>query len=164
MELALFHMLQCIAVRECLIFCLKQGDGFQIPGIRMGGHRFQMLVIVQWIGKLSSCCLRTLKLILTHGMDDAGRTPLSYAAEEGNIYCIIDLIQDGRIDLDSRDNEGRMPLLYAIMRSQIGAVSLLLRTGKVSIAYIDRCGLSPMDYARRYKHPGILGLLYCLTA
>ncbi|KAG5301903.1 pfs domain-containing protein [Histoplasma ohiense] len=113
---------------------------------------------------------KVIKLLLANpevdpnSRDDAGRTPLSYAAEEGNTYCIIDLIQDGRIDLDSRDNEGRTPLLYAIIRSQIGAVSLLLRTGKVSIAYIDRCGLSPMDYARRYKHPGILGLLYCLTA
>jgi ankyrin repeat protein len=61
-----------------------------------------------------------VKLLLETGKVDVdskdnnyGRTPLSWAAENGHEAVVKLLLETGKVDVDSKDNYGRTPLSWA---------------------------------------------------
>jgi ankyrin repeat protein len=64
-----------------------------------------------------------------------GRTPLSYAAENGHDAAVKLLVDTEGVDVNSKDYPYRKtPFSYAVMRGQETTIKLLLDTGRV---YID---------------------------
>jgi ankyrin repeat protein len=60
--------------------------------------------------------------------DNLGRTPLSYATENGHGAIFILLLNTGKFDLKVKDNSGRTPLLYAAKNRNEVIVKALLDT------------------------------------
>ena len=75
--------------------------------------------------------------LLRHGRrpdlkDSYGRTPLSWAAENGHDGVVKLLLETGKVNADSKDvTFGRTPLIWAAGNGHDGIVKLLIDTGKV---------------------------------
>ncbi|OCT48904.1 Ankyrin repeat protein [Cladophialophora carrionii] len=76
--------------------------------------------------------------------DGVGRTPLSYAAQEGNQNVMEVLLASGKVDADSRDINGRTPLSHA---RDYMAARVLLASGRVNIGSRDEVGRTPLWHA-----------------
>ena len=57
--------------------------------------------------------------------DDAGRTPLSFAAEHGQEAVVKLLLEQGGVDIGSKDSEGSNSLHYAAQNNHFGVVTLI---------------------------------------
>lgn len=80
--------------------------------------------------------------------DAKGRTPLSYAAQDGLTDC-VDLLLDQGVDANQTDKLGRTPLSYgAERRVDKGIVKLLLRRD-VHADQEDAKGRTPLSYAAK---------------
>ncbi|KAL8370607.1 hypothetical protein RB595_000805 [Gaeumannomyces hyphopodioides] len=91
--------------------------------------------------------------------DEKGRTPLSYAAENGHGAVKL-LLATGRVDVESKDKRGRTPLSYAAANGHEAAVKLLLATGRVDVESKDKdSGLIPLSYAAANGHEAVVKLL-----
>ena len=113
----------------------KEGEGFS------GSHwigRFGLLPLLeQWIDKrfdLDQCTY-------------AGRTPLSWAAENGQEATVKQLLSTGKVEVDLKDNYGQTPLSWAAENGQEATVKQLLETGKVDINSKDNRGQTPLLWA-----------------
>ena len=58
--------------------------------------------------------------------DEDGRTPLSWAAAEGQLEVVKLLLEKEGADVDCKDKYGRTPLWWAAVRGQLEVVKLLL--------------------------------------
>ncbi|KAL6833536.1 ankyrin repeat-containing domain protein [Trichoderma sp. SZMC 28015] len=61
--------------------------------------------------------------------DTDGRTPLSWAAENGSVAVTAKLLATGLVDADSRDEWHNTPLFYAVANNHENVVKLLLEAG-----------------------------------
>jgi ankyrin repeat protein len=77
--------------------------------------------------------------------DDAGRTPLGYAAGFGNTAMLKALL-DNRARVDYRDKFGRIPLHWAAELGQVEAIRLLL-AAKSPVDATARQGITPLMLA-----------------
>ena len=92
--------------------------------------------------------LRTLE---DHGaffdrVDNAGRTPLHWAAQSGQIATCEDLLDSQQVDRSAADRDGQTPLWTAITNCQWEVVDLLLRAG-VSVEESNKSGQTPLSWA-----------------
>nr|XP_036586253.1 ankyrin repeat-containing protein [Colletotrichum truncatum]KAF6796660.1 ankyrin repeat-containing protein [Colletotrichum truncatum] len=91
--------------------------------------------------------------------DNSGRTPLFYAAGEGNEKTMRALLETGKVDADSRDNEGRTPLSWAAQGGLEAVVKALLETGKVDADSRDNDGQTPLSWAAIVGHEAVVQTL-----
>ena len=91
--------------------------------------------------------------------DSYGRTPLSYAAENGHTVVVKILLDSGQVDVDSRDISSLTPILYAAVIGFEAVVKLLLETGKVEVDSRADHGRTPLLYAAANGYEGIVKLL-----
>ncbi|GAT20835.1 ankyrin repeat protein [Aspergillus luchuensis] len=89
-----------------------------------------------------------------------GRTPLSWAAENGHEGVIKLLLDTGRVDIESKDSEhGRTPLSWAARYGHERVVQLLLDTRRVDVESKDLDNQTPLSWAAEIGHEGVVKLL-----
>jgi ankyrin repeat protein len=79
------------------------------------------------------------------GLDRMGRSPLHYAALEGNVESVRALLASGLI-ADALDDDGMTPLHFAVQSKVADVVALLLKAG-VSADTPDTQGNTPLSTA-----------------
>ncbi|KAI9931069.1 hypothetical protein MW887_010726 [Aspergillus wentii] len=85
--------------------------------------------------------------------DSYGRTPLSWAAENGHGVVVTLLLETQRINLDSESKSGRTPLSFAAENGHAMVVKLLFETGKVNLESRDTFhGVTPLSWAAWRGH------------
>ncbi|SPO03229.1 uncharacterized protein DNG_05911 [Cephalotrichum gorgonifer] len=93
-------------------------------------------------------------------MDAYGRTPLAWAAAEGQEAAVERLLATGKVNLDSKDGLfGSTPLLRAADNGHEAVVRLLLATGRVDVESRDDHGFTPLSWAAFRGNEAILKLL-----
>ncbi len=75
-------------------------------------------------------------------MDRGGFTPLLYAAREGCVACVKELLA-GRADINLPDPRGTTPLVIAIMNMQFDTAKALIEAG-ADIQLWDFSGMTPL--------------------
>lgn len=88
----------------------------------------------------------------------AGITPLTLAAEKGNLPIIQLLVERGHADVDQKSNYGITPLIAAAAAGQSKAVIYLLGQGADS-KLKDDSGKIPLLYASKFNEPQVISLL-----
>ncbi|KFY52229.1 hypothetical protein V496_08591 [Pseudogymnoascus sp. VKM F-4515 (FW-2607)] len=91
--------------------------------------------------------------------DDKGRTPLSWAAQHGQVATVKLLVERNDVNADSRDNKGRTPLLQAVQYGHAAIVKLLAECNDVDADSKDNFGRTPLSWAVQYGHAAIVELL-----
>jgi ankyrin repeat protein len=103
--------------------------------------RFGLLPLLkQWIDKrceLDQC-------------DSSGRTPLSWAAENGQEATAKQLLDTKQVDVDSKDKYGWTPLSRAAANGQEATAKQLLDTKQVDVNSKDKYGRTPLSWAAGY--------------
>ncbi|KAF2175872.1 hypothetical protein K469DRAFT_763229 [Zopfia rhizophila CBS 207.26] len=79
--------------------------------------------------------------------DSSGRTPLSWAAENGHEVVVKLLLATERVDLDSKDKDGQTPLWRAAEKGHEAVVELLLARRDVDVNSKDVSGITPLWWA-----------------
>ena len=74
-----------------------------------------------------------------------GRTPLHYAACNGNCECIEELLNSAA-NINSQDDDGMTPLMYAVNHEFFDCVEILLSYG-ADLEIRDNENRSVIDYA-----------------
>ena len=88
-----------------------------------------------------------------------GRTPLSYAAENGH-EAVVKLLFEKGADLESKDNEfGRTPLSWAARNGHEAVVKLLLEKGADLESKDNEYGRTPLWWAAGNGHEAVVKLL-----
>ncbi|KAH8588258.1 ankyrin repeat protein, partial [Bisporella sp. PMI_857] len=77
--------------------------------------------------------------------DSYGKTPLSWAAENGHEAVVRLLLDTSKANIDLQDNKyGQTPLLWAAENGHEAVVRLLLGTGKVDVDSRGKSGQAPL--------------------
>ena len=91
--------------------------------------------------------------------DSYGRTPLSWATENGREAVVKLLLGREPVEVNSKDIDGRTPLLYAVENGHEAVVKLLLGREGVEVNSKDIDGRTPLSYAAVYGHEAVVKLL-----
>jgi ankyrin repeat protein len=91
--------------------------------------------------------------------DSYGRTPLSWAAEEGHEGVVKLLLEIGKANADLGDEDGWTPLSRAAWEGHEGIAKLLLEIGKANADLEDSYGRTPLSRAAERGHEAVVKLL-----
>lgn len=89
--------------------------------------------------------------------DTAGRTPLSWAAEQGHLSVLRFLGERGAL-VDASDASGHTPLFQAVLAGQREAAQLLITRG-ANVNVRDQYGDTPLIMASAKGHAALVRLL-----
>ena len=90
--------------------------------------------------------------------DSYGRTPLSWAAENGH-EAVVKLLLEKGAELETKDKDyGQTPLSYAASRGHEALVKLLLEKG-AELKTKSNNGQTPLSYAAENGHEAVVKLL-----
>ncbi|SPN99015.1 uncharacterized protein DNG_02054 [Cephalotrichum gorgonifer] len=84
--------------------------------------------------------------------DEDGRTPLSWAAEEGHADVVRFLLGTGQVDVDTQEECGLTALSRAAAQGRAEVVRILLDTGRVNLD-------QPLLYAAEEGHADVVQML-----
>jgi hypothetical protein len=91
--------------------------------------------------------------------DSNGRTPLSWAAEQGHEKVVKLLLGREDVSVDSKDCLDRTPLLWAAKHGQEAVVKLLVDNANVDVDSEDRTGHTPLGWAVQLGYDEMVKLL-----
>jgi ankyrin repeat protein len=114
---------------------IELGKGFS--GCHWLGRFGLLLLLEEWVSRQYDL----------DQYDFSGRTPLSWAAENGHEAVVKLLIGCDKVDVDSKDKSGRTPLSWAAENGEEVVVKLLVETGKVDVDSKDNFGQTPLARA-----------------
>ena len=100
------------------------------------------------------------KVVDVNTTDEDGRTPLSWASENGYTTAVKLLLDSSNVDLNSRDNHyGLTPLSRAAGKGHEAVVKLLLDSGKADADSKDYSRRTPLSWAALNGHEAVVKLL-----
>ncbi|KAF3209746.1 hypothetical protein TWF679_007284 [Orbilia oligospora] len=88
-----------------------------------------------------------IEVIPADPKDATRRTPLSWAAMEGQAGVVKILLESGNVDVNSKDAIGRTPLSWAAINRKAGIVRLLLESGNADVNPKDDLNRTPLLWA-----------------
>jgi len=92
--------------------------------------------------------------------DESGKTPLGWAASEGDEGILKVLLERKDVNPDHADTEyGRTPLSWAAGRGHKGIVKILLKRDDVNPDQADKSGKTPLSWAALEGHEEIFKML-----
>jgi hypothetical protein len=153
------HFLDCKAKVEAssqALFAVKRYSGHlnysqRVPRQMTGLHLAAFFGVQEALNSLLEY-LHTLDL-----RDSYGRTPLSWAAENGR-ETVVTLLLDKGANFESKDNDGRTPLSWAAELRDEAVVTLLLDKG-ADLESEDNDGRAPLLLAAEVGHEAVATLL-----
>jgi len=108
---------------------------------------------------LESCVNELGKDNIWNIEDNAGRTPLSWAAGQGHEAAVRLLVEREDVDADSKDTNDRTPLLWAAEGGHEAVVRLLVEREDVDADSMDIDGQTPLSWAAEEGHEAVVRLL-----
>ncbi|KAH9205014.1 hypothetical protein DL95DRAFT_318379 [Leptodontidium sp. 2 PMI_412] len=102
-----------------------------------------------------------LVVVDANAMDENGRTPLSWAAQNGQEAVVKLLLDTSKVDADSKDQYDQTPLSWVAQNGHkaIAVVKLLFDTGKVDANAMDENGRTPLSWAAQNGQVAVVKLL-----
>jgi ankyrin repeat protein len=97
------------------------------------------------------------KTIHVDPKDSDGRTPLSWAAENGH-EVVVELLLEKDAELESKGRDGRTPLSWAAESGREAVVELLLEEG-AELESKDKDGRTPLSWAAESGREAVMKLL-----
>lgn len=117
-------------------------------------HIASMCGILPWATRLLGSLTMPVDII---PRDSTGRTPLHWAAMEGNV-AIAELLLNGGVDKEAKDDRGDTALLVAAARGNEGVIRVLLNVG-VDKEAKDGRGDTALLVAARWGKEGVAKVL-----
>lgn len=84
--------------------------------------------------------------------------PAHIAAYNGDLNCLMDLVEEGCVKVDEKDEQGSTLLHKAAEQGHIKLVQWLLTNGADPLI-TNQLGETPAEMARRFDHPDVVQLL-----
>jgi ankyrin repeat protein len=120
-------------------------------------HMACFLGVVAWVQQILGA--HGWKPDFINSKDEYGKSPLSWAAENGRETTVKLLLGTGRIEVDLKDKLGQTSLSWAAKNRQESIVELILATNQADVNSIDEWGQTPLLQAAKIGDNAIAKLL-----
>ena len=76
-----------------------------------------------------------------HWLNPSAPLPLLFAAQEGRVHVVRELLESGKVDANLAKRDGVSPLFISVQEGHVDVVEALLKSQKVRAAFgvCDRC-------------------------